>query len=116
MNYIVIESYQSNYPYPIIIKKGMKVIVGDKYNGEENWDNWRYCSTLDNETQGWVPEQLLVIENEYGILLEDYTAKELNVEKGEIVKGIKELNGWLWCIRLLDKDEGWLPKEKLRIC
>jgi len=116
MNYIVIEDYKSNYPHPITIKKDMKVLVGDIYNGEENWENWRYCSMLDNESCGWVPEQLLVIENDYGILLEDYTAKELNVDKGEIVKVIKELNGWLWCIRLLDKDEGWLPKEILSSC
>lgn len=116
MNYIVIESFKSNYPNPIIVKKDMKVLVGDIYNGEENWENWRYCSTFDNESQGWVPEQLLVTENDYGILLEDYTAKELSVEKGEIVKGIKELNGWIWCIRLLDKDEGWLPKANLKVC
>lgn len=115
MNYEVIEAHESNYPNPITIKKGTKVKVGDKYNGPENWEKWRYCYTLDNRTEGWVPEQLLVIENEYGIILEDYTAKELNVEKGEIIKGMRELNGWLWCIKIIDGDEGWLPKEKLRV-
>lgn len=114
MNYRVTEAHKSNYPNPITIKKGTKLRVGDKYNGPENWENWRYCYTLDNGTEGWVSEQLLVIENEYGIILEDYTAKELNVEKNEIVKGIKELNGWFWCVRFIDDDEGWLPKEKLR--
>lgn len=114
MEYTVIESYKTNYPNPITIKKDMKVTIGDLYIGEENWENWRYCYTLDNENQGWVPEQLLGIENNHGIVLDDYTAKELNVEKDEIVKGVKELNGWLWCIRLLDNDEGWLPKEILK--
>ena len=113
MIYKVIKAHKSNYPNPITIKKGTKLRIGDKYNGPENWQNWWYCYTLDNETEGWVPEQLLSIENEIGIILEDYTAKELNVEMGEVVKGIKELNGWLWCVKITDKDEGWLPKEKL---
>ncbi|CCQ95905.1 Variant SH3 domain-containing protein [[Clostridium] ultunense Esp] len=114
MIYKVIKSHISNYPNPITIKKGTKLKIGDKYNGPENWDNWRYCYTLDNETEGWVPEQLLSIENEYGTILEDYTAKELNVKIGEVVEGTEELNGWLWCIKIIDKDEGWLPKEKLK--
>lgn len=114
MNYIVIESYQTNYPNPIIIKKAMKVKVGDRYNVDGNWENWRYCYTIDNMNQGWVPEQFIDIENDHGIVLVDYTAKELNVEKDEIVKVVKELNGWLWCVRLSDNDEGWLPKEILK--
>lgn len=113
MNYKVIKAHKSNYPNPIMIKKGTKVKVGHKYNGPENWDNWRYCHILDNGAEGWVPEQLLMVENEYGVILEDYTAKELNVENGEIVKGIRELNGWLWCIKLIDGDEGWLPRDIL---
>jgi hypothetical protein len=115
MNYEVIEEHRSNYPNPITIRKDTKLKLGNKYSGTENWDNWRYCYTLDNGAEGWVPEQLLIVENEYGVILEDYTAKELNVEKGEIVKGMGELNGWLWCIKIIDEDEGWLPKDKLRI-
>lgn len=115
MNYEVIELHRSNYPNPITIRKGTKLKLGNKYSGTENWDNWRYCYTLDNGAEGWVPEQLLIVENEYGVILEDYTAKELNVEKGEIIKGMRELNGWLWCIKIIDRDEGWLPKDKLRI-
>lgn len=116
MNYRVINAHHSNYPKPITTKKGTKLKIGDKYNGPENWESWRFCCTLDNETKGWVPEQLLIIEEQYGTILEDYTAKELNVEKDEIVKGIKELNGWLWCMKIIDKDEGWLPKDKLISC
>jgi len=83
MNYKVVEAHKSNYPNPITIKKGTKLKVGDKYNGPENW---RYCYTLNNGTEEWVPEQLIVIENEYGIILEDYTAKELNVEKMKLLR------------------------------
>lgn len=116
MNYRVIEAHQSNYPKPITIKKGAKLKVGNKYNGPDDWENWRYCYTLDNEMNGWVPEQLLAIEDGHGTILEDYTAKELNVDKDEIVEGMRELNGWLWCVKLTERDEGWLPKEKLINC
>ena len=61
MNYIIIEKHHSNYPKPIIIKKGTKLKIGDKYNGPENWENWRFCYTLDDKTKGWIPEQLLII-------------------------------------------------------
>lgn len=50
-----------------------------------------------------------------GFALEDYTAKELNVEQNEHVIGLRETNGWIWCIRTLDSDEGWLPKENLEL-
>jgi hypothetical protein len=37
----------------------------------------------------------------------------LSVKKGDIVKGDKELNGWIWCVKLNDIEEGWLPKENI---
>lgn len=49
-----------------------------------------------------------------GIVLEDYTAKELDVNEGESLTGLKELNGWTWCVRTLDSAEGWVPNENLK--
>lgn len=118
MKYIVIEAHQSNYPSPITLLKGSKVRIGEKYHGPEGWDNWIFCFSLDHAAEGWVPEQLLVFEDGdgYGIIMEDYTAKELDVEKDEVVEGIKELNGWIWIVRISDGEEGWLPKNKLFCC
>ena len=58
-------------------------------------------------------EKIKVGERSDGTVLEDYSAKELEVEKDEIVEGNKELNGWVWCSKLSGMEEGWLPKEKI---
>lgn len=108
MKYKVIEKHISNYPNPITLKKGEKVLVGKKYQGSEFWPNWIYCFKLDKSQEGWVPEQIL--END--IVKEDYTANELNVKEEDIVFGIRELNGWIFCKDHLG-NEGWVPKENL---
>jgi len=58
-------------------------------------------------------EKIKVGERSDGTVLEDYSAKELEVKKDEIVEGNKELNGWVWCSKLSGMEEGWLPKEKI---
>ena len=114
MKYIVIKRHKSNYPDPIILEKGEKVKLGQKYDGPEDWPNWLYCYKLDSSKEGWVPEQNIRKIGEYGIVKEDYTAKELNVEEGEQVEGKTELNGWIWCRRNKNCEEGWIPKSNLR--
>jgi SH3-like domain-containing protein len=44
---------------------------------------------------------------------ENYTAKKLTIKTGEKVKGITELNGWIWC-RDVNGREGWIPKLNLK--
>jgi hypothetical protein len=109
----VIQDHVSNYPNPITLEQGATVTLGETYNGPEDWDNWVLCHTLDQSNKGWVPEQLLVRDEGFGYLLEDYTAKELNVEKGAVVEWIRELNGWIWCVDLVTEEIGWLPKNNL---
>ena len=113
MDYIIIETHETEYPNPIILKAGEKVIIGEEFNGCENWTNWVYCKKIDNSNGGWVPKQ--IIEDDCGIILRDYSAKELNVEKGTIVEGIKELNGWLWSKNKLTNETGWIPMEKVKL-
>jgi len=111
MNYIVIEKHETEYPNPIILKAGEKVIIGEEFSSNANWQNWVYCKKIDNSNGGWVPKQ--IINYECGIILQDYSANELNVEKGVIVEGIKELNGWLWSKNKLTDELGWIPMEKI---
>jgi len=54
------------------------------------------------------------IEKQKGIVKENYSAKELNINVGEKVIKIKELNGWGWVKRELNNEEGWLPLEILK--
>src|SRR5215510_4347222 len=95
MKYIIVESYETEFANPISVIKNEKVIIEIEHDDE--FPNWFYCKKLDRSNGGWIPEKILKKENGYGIITEDYSAKELNVKKGYIIKGFKELNGWVWC-------------------
>jgi hypothetical protein len=62
MNYLVIKEHKSNYPEPITLEKGERILIGEK-----EWVNWRYCYKFDKSQEGWVTEQLINISNQYGI-------------------------------------------------
>jgi len=113
MKYLVIEEHKSNDLTPIIVTKGMKVKIGERSDSNGNWPNWVYCYGLEGQGEGWTPIQIIQIENDFGIILENYSAIELDVTQGETVEGDVELNGWIWCKKLSEFEKGWLPKEKL---
>lgn len=115
LKFEVIEGHVGDNPTPLTVRKGTTVKIGERSKDEGSWPNWIYCYSLNGTGEGWTPNQLIKIEGEYGIVLEDYSAIELEVNKGEKVHGSKELNGWIWCIRIDGGGEGWLPKEKLTI-
>ncbi|MEC3883059.1 SH3 domain-containing protein [Halobacillus sp. HZG1] len=110
--YIVTNNHTSNYPNPIKLTKGQTVDMGERYTGNENWDNWIYCYTVDSKLEGWVPEQIIDVR---GKILEDYIAKELNVEIGELLFKQKDLNGWFWVKKLNSSNEGWVPNENVKL-
>ncbi len=89
-------------------------MIGKKYEGNEDWDRWYFC-TVPNHSRGRVPEQLIErsIETGYGVAKNDYTAKELDIDKGDEFQAISFLNGWVWCRRLSDNDTGWVPMNIL---
>ncbi|MCL2412611.1 MAG: hypothetical protein FWC98_00550, partial [Bacteroidales bacterium] len=104
-----------------ILKQGEKVIIGqtsEETIGEtqydENWTNWIFCTKLDKSNEGWVPKQIIEVENDFGTITEDYSAKELDVDEGTIVDGIKELNGWLLSKSEKTNEIGWIPLDKLQ--
>ncbi|WP_088035272.1 SH3 domain-containing protein [Evansella clarkii] len=111
----VIKQHKTNYPDPISLHKGQTVHTGKLYEGEEDWDNWIYCFTEDKSSEGWVPAQIIRSKSGTGrgVILEDYCANELTVEKGEELIVYKELNGWYWTKRQLTGEEGWVPKSHL---
>ncbi|MDM5189078.1 SH3 domain-containing protein [Bacillus sp. DX4.1] len=116
MKYVVIQSHISNYPEPIRLEKGDQVLIGNAYSGPENWKNWVYCRAEHDDREGWVPEQIIIRDkNDVGIVLETYTAKELDVEIGDVLTGLKELNGWIWCEEIKNKQAGWVPNQNVRL-
>jgi len=109
MNYIVIEQHETKFP-PITLTAGEKVIIGEESTG--TWLNWIFCTKIDNSNAGWVPKQIIDYDSE--TVLQDYSSKELNVSKGMMVEGIKELNGWLWSKNKSTNEIGWVPMENLK--
>jgi hypothetical protein len=113
MKYIVIENHRTEFPNPILLKQGEKVIVGEESEDIE-MPNWVFCTKMDGSNKGWVPKQIININDNYGEIIEDYSAKELSIDEGTIVEGLKELNGWIWLKNSLTNEIGWVPINNLR--
>ncbi|AIZ33180.1 SH3 domain-containing protein [Pseudomonas sp. K1(2024)] len=114
MNYVVIERHRSEYPKPISFAQGVRLQIGQRYEGDKGWEDWYLCHCAGQEA-GWVPAQ--VIERlgvGEGRSLEPYSAHELDVDPGQVMVGLRPLNGWLWCRRQRNGELGWLPMHKLR--
>ena len=113
MKYQVIKRYKSEFSNPIIIFKGDRFTISKKYNGYGASDDWYFCET-QNHIKGLVPKQVIkwLSDNE-GEARVNYFAKEMDADEGEVLIGIKVLNGWIWCQKPSSKEEGWIPVENL---
>jgi len=116
-NYLAIKDWTTTFNYPIIVSKGDKILI-DLLKKEDNpdWQGWFWCTF--REAEGWIPEQIVdVIESNTisagAVVIESYSAQELNVKTGENVLGEKILNGWLWCKKEGEETYGWLPLSVL---
>jgi len=119
MKYLITENHRTEYPNPISLEQGEKVILGktsEETVGEtsydENWPNWVFCTKMDGSNEGWVPNQIITHDGDHGYANEDYSAKELDVDKGATMQGIKEMNGWL--LGECNRETGWVPLDKLQ--
>jgi hypothetical protein len=112
--YLVIEEHTSEYPDPITFERGAALTVGEKYEGPEDWDDWIFCES-PGQKGGWVPAQIIEIVNDrIARACEDYTARELNVRKGDVLLGARALNGWVWCRTPDSSESGWVPRRNLQ--
>lgn len=105
------KEYKSKFPNPILLRRGEKVRLGKR---DTEWEGWIYAYAVETKLEGWVPEQYIKEEGEYGILLHPYAAKELSVRRRETVIGFQRLNGWIWC-RNMNGETGWLPENVFEI-
>ncbi|KZN52841.1 SH3 domain-containing protein [Pseudoalteromonas luteoviolacea] len=113
MEYKVVKDYQDAPESPIRIVKGERLQLVEESNPEGDWANWILCRGENKE--GWVPKQILVIENNEVTVLEDYVANEHNLTVGEILVQEHELNGWIWSKKLGNSEElAWAPLNHLR--
>lgn len=105
----IIRTYKTSYPDPITLNEGDVVQLGEKETKPE-WSGWIRASK--DGIEGWIPEQIVeILPDGSGKVTEFYTAKELDVNEGDAVTFLKELNGWYWVRHSLTNEEGWIPKE-----
>ena len=118
MKYEIIENHRTEFPNPMLLKQGEKIIIGKDPNrspdDDEKWSSWIFCIKIDGSNQGFVPEQIVKSENNYEYITEDYSNKELDIDIGTVGEGIKELNGWVWLKNESTKETGWVPIEKTK--
>lgn len=110
--YRVIKSRKTDSNKPITVNAGDKVICSEESNEDGDWAGWIYCKSENNE--GWVPKQIINRNGDIGFLLEDYDAREFDIEVNEIIIMSKKLNGWLWGNKIDDPyTKGWVPLNHL---
>ena len=112
MEYKVVKEYQDAPESPIRIVLGEKLQFVEESNPEGDWANWIFCRGENKE--GWVPKQILAIDNGEVTALEDYFAKEHRLAIGETLVKEYELNGWIWSSKLgSPKELAWAPLNHL---
>lgn len=108
-SYRVLCEHVSEFPVPLQLLAGERVRIIERYQGSEDWRGWLLCAHSEGGTL-YIPEQILAREGGEGAtLMEPYTNRELNVGRGEVLRGSIRLNGWLWAYRAADESWGWVP-------
>lgn len=106
---LVIAPHRTEYPQPITFDAGTRLTVGERSEGSQGWVDWFLCST-PGQMDGWVPLQVLeFIDEKTAVASESYTARELDVDVGDLLESLRMLNGWAWCMRARDGASGWVP-------
>lgn len=100
----IIRKYTPQYPDPLSVSAGEKVLVG-REDGE--FPGWRWCRAADGR-EGWVPRELLSTEAAEASVARDYSARELPVTPGEQVTVENECHEWL-LVRNNRGERGWIP-------
>lgn len=111
--YVVVTAHRSEYPDPIGFDAGTLLQLGERYDGPEDWQDWYFCRT-DAHPGGWVPLSILeLLGDDSARALEGYTARELDTRINEHLVASRHLNGWLWCLREVSGETGWVPAQSL---
>jgi len=113
MKYKVMKAYNDAPEQPIKIEDGeiLKVVDESDINGD--WPNWVFCKGIDK--QGWVPKQILNIQENEATSIQDYHAIEHNLTVGETLIAEYSLNGWIWGVKASNPNKfAWAPLNHLQ--
>ena len=103
----VIEDHVPQYPDPVRGRAGERWRLG---HADDEYPGWIWSTDLAGRS-GWAPISAFVRDGDFGVLLHDYEATELDARAGEMVDAERELGGWWWCHG--PRGAGWLPAAKL---
>ncbi len=104
MEKIIKKGHVSNYPNPISFDEGESLLIGEL---DTEFPNWIRVQTIDGN-EGWAPTQYIDLESSTAI--QDYSAYELNVNIGDCVNVLFELNEWSMIESTIGK-QGWIPNN-----
>ncbi|MBD9535711.1 peptide-binding protein [Stenotrophomonas sp. ATCM1_4] len=104
-------SHRSQYRNPLHVHTGQIVALGVR---DEEWPAFAWVTT-DAGDAGWTPiAWLRMLDDGRAEVLRDYSARELDVDRGEQVRLHHEHGGWWWSERA-DGTQGWLPARELEL-
>lgn len=107
---IAIRNHRSNYPNPIVFKKGDPLVLGEL---DAEYEGWRRVITLSGN-EGWAPVAYIeaLDGGPSGLAIKDYCAVELHINAGEYLEVRSEHAGWCW-VESGRGEAGWVPKESI---
>ncbi|MDJ0628856.1 MAG: SH3 domain-containing protein [Rhodobacter sp.] len=106
----VTADHAASYSDPISVAAGECIVLTGR---SDLWDGqlWLWAHSADGR-EGWVPDGLVAGRGRDSHLREAYSARELSCRTGDILTGLRALNGWVWC-RDASGAVGWVPARCL---
>ena len=102
-------NYEVSDPYPLTLNPGDEVSVKQH---DASWQGWVWVEIAGQA--GWVPESYLDSPDQATThVIHAFDGHELSAAKNEILTGLKEISGWVWC-RKENGETGWFPLFNLK--
>lgn len=96
--------YRIQYPNPLRVSPGEKVIIGRE---DDEYPGWKWCRASSG-LEGWIPVRIAITRWAEAIVLREYSAQELAVDLGEEVEIEDVRHKWL-LVRNSRGQRGWIP-------
>lgn len=106
----VTRDYSTASMRPLTVRTGDRITLGRK---DPEWPGWVWGVNADGQS-AWVPESYLRREGDKGILLVDYTSRELSLHTGEELELQYQESGWYWA-RNQNGETGWAPSKHIQV-
>jgi hypothetical protein len=101
-----------NRAYRQSCDRPLQAAAGERLSYERRaseWPGWLWCTDAAGRSS-WVPEAWVSLEANRCVLQRDYSAVELDVEPGELLRVELTESGWAWVTRRTGS-RGWVPLD-----